>query len=151
MSDKETTKVDKMFNGLLCNKNHVIESNIYYLAFNYRGDVNVAVVTANQLANELLGNTDDILEFKLDFEQEKEQKESQFYTDRFFIVDQKYVVEFSPRDQHCFNLYKCSEEEKIDGTVEWYGEELVAEDIPWVCIKIEDCNGNELYNLTKTV
>ena len=128
-------------------KDNKIHMNTYYLAFKYRGDVNVAKVTANQIANELLGNTDDILDFKFNIDQEKEQKESQFYTDRFFIVDQKYVIEFSAKDPHCFNVYEHVEGE--DGT--WYGEHLIAENIPWVCIKIEDENGNELYNLAKEI
>lgn len=125
--------------------------NTYYLAFNYRGDVNVAVVTANQLANELLGNTDDVLDFKFNIDQEKEHKESQFYTDWFFIVDKKYVIEFSQYDPHCFNLYEYVEEETIEGIPEWCGEKLIAENIPWVCIKVEDEDGNELYNITKTI
>lgn len=123
-----------------------IHMNTYYLAFNYRGDVNVAKVTANQLANELLGSTDDILDFKYDIDEAGLVK-NQSFTDKYFIVDDMYVVEFSSKDPHCFNLYEYTEEE--DGT--WYGEHLVAENIPWVCIKIEDENGNELYNLTKEI
>ena len=124
--------------------------NTYYLAFNFKGDTNVAKITANQLANELLGQTDDILDFKFDL-YEKNHKESQFYTNRFFILDGYYVIEISDEDQHCFNIYECVEEERIDGGVDWCGEKMVAKNVPWVCIKIEDEEGNELYNLTKEI
>jgi len=124
--------------------------NVYYLAFSFRGDTNVAKITANQLANELLGHTDDILDFKFELG-EKKSKESQFYTNRFFIFDQYYVIEISDENQHCFNIYECVEEENVDGEIEWCGEKLVEKNVPWVCIKIEDEKGNELYNITNEI
>ena len=81
--------------------------NIYYLAFKYKQDVNVAVVTANQLANELLGNTDDIIGLKWNNEHGDSETgiSDQGYTNHFFIDGQRCVVEFSDKDPHFFDLY----------------------------------------------
>ncbi len=146
VSDNEISIFGFYVNPSDFGEDNKIHMNIYYLAFNYRGDVNVAKVTANQLANELLGSTDDILDFKYDVDDTGLVRNQSFF-DKYFIVDNMYVIEFSAKDPHCFNLYEYVEEE--DGT--WYGEHLIAENIPWVCIKIEDENGNELYNITKEI
>lgn len=123
--------------------------NIYYLAFKYKQDVNVAKVTANQMANELLGNTDDIVEFKWGHEHKDTETgpSDQGYTNHFFIDDKRYVVEFSSENPHFFDLYEYQKDE--DGN--WFGEKIVAKNIPWVCIRIEDEEGNEIYNLNNEI
>jgi len=122
--------------------------NIYYLGFKFKADVIVLKVTANQLANELLGNADNIMDLKWNHEH----KDTEFgiseqgYTNHFYIDGERYVVEFSD-DPHFLNLYEYHKED--DGT--WYGENRVAENIPWICLKIEDENGNEIYNLNNEI
>lgn len=122
--------------------------NIYYLAFKYKQDVNVAKVTANQMANELLGNTDDILDLKWGNEHKDTETgpSDQGYTNHFYIDGQRCVVEFSSEDPHFFDLYKYEKEDDY-----WVGEGLVAKHIPWICIRIEDEEGNELYNLNNEI
>lgn len=124
--------------------------NIYYLAFRYKNDVNVVRVTANQLANELLGNTDDIMSLKWDNEHTQNEFgiSDQGYTSHLWFDGNDYVIEFAP-DPHFFNIYKYVKDN--EGPNKWAGEGLVAENIPWVCIKIEDENGNEIYNLNNEI
>lgn len=145
-----TTAVDKFFHGMLCHETiNMQKCNIYYLAFKYKKDVNVVKVTANQLANELLGNTDDIFNLKWD----KEHKENEFglseqgFTKHLWFDGNDYVIEFAD-DPHFFNVYEAA---KYDDETEWYGEKKVADNIPWICIKIEDENGNEIYNLINEI
>lgn len=123
--------------------------NIYYLAFKYKGDVNVVKVTANELANELLGHTDDIIEFQLGID--KELKDSQYFYQKLYIVDQDYVVEFSDKNPGAFTICECEEEESIDGQKSVYAGTIIEPEVPWICIKIEDDKGNELYNLGKEI
>lgn len=124
--------------------------NIYYLAFRWKKDVTVFKVTANQLANELLGNTDDVMDLKW----KKERNEDDFgisdqgYTNHFWLDGDRYVIEFAD-DPHFLNLFKYVKDE--DDPSKWYGENKVAENIPWVCIKIEDEEGNEIYNLNNEI
>lgn len=122
--------------------------NIYYLAFKYKQDVNVAVVTANQLANELLGNTDDIIGLKWNNEHGDSETgiSDQGYTNHFFIDGQRCVVEFSDKDPHFFDLYKYKKEGEY-----WVGEGIIAKHIPWICTMIKDEEGNIIYDLNKEV
>lgn len=124
--------------------------NIYYLAFRYKNDVNVVRVTANQLANELLGNTDDIMSLKWDNEHAQNEfgVSDQGYTSHLWFDGNDYVIEFAP-DPHFFNIYKYVKDN--EGPNKWAGEGLVAENIPWVCIRIEDEHGNEIYNLNNEI
>lgn len=123
--------------------------NFYYLAFNYKGDVGVIKVSSTQLANETLGHTDDILDFK--FEEENQVNESQCFSEKMFLYDNDYVVEFDSLDLHCVCLSECTIETHIDGSEEVYIGKIVASGIPWVCVKIEDENGKELYNLSTEI
>lgn len=124
--------------------------NIYYLAFRYKNDVNVLRVTANQMANELLGNTDDIMSLKWDNEHNQNEFgiSDQGFTNRLWFDGSYYVIEFAT-DPHFFNIYKSVRDDEAPN--KWSGEGLVAENIPWVCIKIEDEQGNEIYNLNNEI
>lgn len=148
-SIKEATEIDKFFHGILCFEEK-LKCNVYYLAFRYEKDVNVVKVTANQLANELLGNTDDIVNLKWG----NERKEDDFgisdqgFTKHLWFDGKDYVIEFAD-DPHFFNIYKYVKDEEEPN--KWYGEHIIARNIPWICIKIEDWNGNEIYNLNNEI
>lgn len=125
-------------------------TNIYYLAFRWKRDVNVVKVTANQLANELLGNTDDIMDLKWGNERPEDNfgVSDQGFTYHLWFDGDDYVIEFA-EDPHYFNIYKFKRDD--EDHEQWYGETLVAENIPWICLKIEDENGNEVYNLNNEI
>ena len=127
-----------------------IPINIYYLAFRYKRDVNVVKVTANQLANELLGQTDDIFDLKWGNEHNDDEFgiSDQGFTRHLWFDGKDYVIEFAD-DRHFFNIYEYVKDE--EDSTKWYGENKVAENIPWVIIKIEDENGNEIYNLNNEI
>lgn len=124
--------------------------NIYYLAFRWKRDVNVVKVTANQLANELLGNTDDIMDLKWNDEREEDEFgiSDQGFTQHLWFDGREYVIEFA-MDPHFFNIYEFVRDS--ENKKEWYGEHMVADNIPWICIRIEDENGNEVYNLNNEI
>lgn len=140
-------KINNIYEPLKKNK---IKMNIYYLAFKYKEDVNVVKVTANQLANELLGNTDDIMSLKWDYEHVQNDFgiSDQGYTSHLWFDGKDYIIEFA-KDPHFFNIYKYVKDE--DGINNWSGEGLIAKNVPWICTKIEDENGNEIYNLNNTI
>ena len=146
---KETTAVDKFFHGILCFEEK-LKCNVYYLTFKYQKDVNVVKVTANQLANELLGNTDDI--FNLKWCKEREEDDfgisDQGFTKHLWFDGKDYVIEFAD-DPHFFNIYEYVKDEEEPN--KWYGEHIIAKNIPWVCIRIEDEHGNEIYNLNNEI
>lgn len=126
------------------------KTNIYYLAFKYKQNVNVVKVTANQMANELLGHTDDIQDLKWNHEREKNEFgiNDQGFTTHLWFDGNEYVIEFAD-DPHFFNIYQYVKDEEDPN--EWYGENIVAKDVPWICIKIEDEDGNEIYNLENVI
>lgn len=141
--------VDKFFKGMSVNC-EALKCNVYYLAFRYEKDVNVVKVTANQLSNELLGNTDDILDLKWGKEREEDEFgiSDQGFTRHLWFDGKDYVIEFAD-DPHFFNIYEyVKDEEELN---KWYGEHIIARNIPWVCIKIEDEDGNEIYNLNNEI
>ena len=125
-------------------------TNIYYLGFRWKRDVNVVKVTANQLANELLGSTDDIMVLKWNNERDEDGFgiSDQGYTYHLWFDGHDYVIEFAD-DPHFFNIYEYKKDE--EDPTKWYGEHMVAENIPWICLKIEDENGNEIYNLNNEI
>ena len=119
--------------------------NNYYLGFKYKGDVNIIVLTANQLANELLGDTDDIIEFKYSTKPSK--KEPQALVQRMYINDAYYYVEIDNQDPHCVQISKCIVEFNPEGEEEYVGGEVIERGIPWICVKITDSDNNIIYNL----
>jgi len=106
--------------------------NNYYLAFKYKNDVNIIKVSANELANELLGGTDDIFDFKYD----EKYKESQAFSKKMYICGNEYVVEL---DNDNIGHVMLSDTEG----------NIVEKSIPWICLRIEDCNGEIIYDISK--
>jgi len=116
--------------------------NNYYLGFKYKGEVNVVVVTANHLANTLLGNTDDIISFKWNKQDRK--KETQGFKDTIRINGIKYFIEIDDINPHCLMI---AEYLKSDDDKEAECGNIIARNIPWICIKITDSDNNIIYNL----
>ena len=114
-----------------------IPINIYYLAFRYKRDVNVVKVTANQLANELLGQTDDIFDLKWGNEHKDDEFgiSDQGFTRHLWFDGKDYVIEFAD-DRHFFNIYEYVKDE--EDSTKWYGENKVAEK----CAKHTDSGKN---------
>lgn len=105
--------------------------NNYYLAFKYKNDVNIIKVSANELANELLGGTDDILDFKYD----GEYKESQAFSKKMYICGNEYVVDL---DSDNIGHVILSDAEG----------NIVEKNIPWICLRIEDSFGQIIYDIS---
>lgn len=123
--------------------------NYYYLAFKYKDDVGVVKVSADQMANEMLGKTDDILDFMLDDSRPKTEK--QFFSRKMFLFDNEYIVEFDDKDNNCLCVCECENSINDEDDERFYAGEIIQRGIPWVCIKIEDEDGEELYNLTNEI
>ena len=104
--------------------------NKYHAIFNFNGEWVGFQFTANQLANMVLDKTDPIANFHYN------------NNDQSLDIIQKingheYNIVFSSCDPKCVSVYETLEN---DG-------ELIQENIPWLLLKIEDPNGNVLYNI----
>lgn len=89
-------------------------------------DFYTARFTADAIANELMGDNDDIMDFKYD----GEPSSYKIWTD----LPEGYELEFDDRDPRYFSVYK-------KGV-------LAESNVRWHLLKVYDDNGNVKYNLT---
>jgi hypothetical protein len=68
-----------------------------------------------------------------------------------YIFDKRYMVSFDDRDPNCVMLSECEDEDNIDGSENLYAGAIVASGIPWICIRIEDSEGNAIYKLDENI
>ena len=110
--------------------------NKYTITFPFQGEYQYVYITANQMANAVLDSTDDILDFRFN-------NDGQDFEQRLTIKDKKYDVTFNSNNPRCFNVYDVDEDD--------FGGTIVEENIPWLLLKIEDEDKNEIYNLNDYV
>ena len=115
--------------------------NKYTLAFPFMGEFHFITLNANQFANEAVPHGEDVFDF---FEQNPGQEmDCKIYGKG----NEQFSVEFCYNDISHLNVYRISDDENIDGTiVQGDGEK-----IPWLLVKIEDEDGNNLYGLSDYV
>lgn len=111
--------------------------NKYYAAFPFKGEYQYVMFDANQLANEVMSDTDDILEFKCD-------TEGQYFMKQIYHENQRYDVVFGS-EPHFMSVYY--PEDFKDESLAGY---VVEKDIPWILLKIER-DGNVLYNIADNI
>lgn len=108
--------------------------NKYYATFPFKGEYQYITFDSNQLANEVLSNTDDILEFKCE-------TDGQYFIQQIYHDGKAYDVTFGS-EPHFVSVY--NPEDLEDETLAGY---IVEKDIPWMLLKIEQ-NKEEKYNIT---
>lgn len=116
--------------------------NRYCLTFPFKGVYEFVYLNANEMANHMLGDTDDILEFIGDETLE------QSFEHTFTRGDESYLVDFAYNDCTKFNVYKINLNDRLE-------EDLVESDIPYLCIAIEQQQENgtwtPIYKLSDNV
>lgn len=110
--------------------------NVYHITFPFLGEFEFIKMTANQLANSVIDKYDGILDA---------------ICDEAYNGTQEFGVTFYGNDH---NPYYASFEQP--GKLSIYldnedGRTLVEKDVPWLLLKIEDSNGNDIYNLTNDI
>ena len=111
--------------------------NKYYIGFFFKDYFETVTFNANQLANTVIGETDDIINFMCD---EDEQYHGSNFTS--FVDDKIYVADFNKPTK--LNIYYGDNNDENDGFI-------VEENVPWILLKIEDENGKDLYVLTDNI
>ena len=107
--------------------------NKYTITFPFQGEYQYVYITANQMANAVLDSTDDILDFRFN-------NDGQDFEQRLTIKDKKYDVIISNPPYIKYDV----DEDDFGGTI-------VEENIPWLLLKVEDEDKNEIYNLNDYV
>lgn len=110
--------------------------NKYYFTFVFKGNFEFATFTANQLANSVLGRTDDILDFVCD----EEEVEPSIFSSEFRASD----------DEN----YSASWEEPTKLSIydsDANGGCLIEKNVPWILLKVVNKEGKVIYNLSDNV
>lgn len=113
--------------------------NRYCLSFPFKGEYKFIYVLANEMANELLGSGDDVLDMKYD-EEFKQSEDHIIYHDR-----KAYDVVFSFDGPTMVDVF--NHEDDGSGTI-------VERGIPYVCVAIDQNKDGQwvrLYNLSDNV
>lgn len=111
--------------------------NKYCITFPFQGEYQFAYLTANQLANAVLPNTDDILDFRFD-------NEGEDFCYPITVKNKQYEVVFTPDKPQYVNVYYTYDENGEKGG------NLVEKEIPWLLVTIEK-NKEIVYNLGDNV
>ena len=108
----------------------------YYVTFFFKNIFHFVNFTAEQIANEMLGDGEDIMHYLFD----KENRH--FMTVIHDDSGKEYDVTFGYNDPRFFNVFTKSENDEEDGI-------LVEKNIPWQVVKIVDENTKEtVYRIT---
>lgn len=116
--------------------------NRYCLTFPFKGSYEFIYLNSNEMANHMLGDTDDILDFRGNegLEQSREII--------FNRGPESYMVDFAYDDCKKFNVFSFSCDDRLD-------EELVEADIPYLCVAVEqmqdDGTWKAIYKLSDNV
>lgn len=106
--------------------------NKYLIQFVFDGQIYQVVFTANQLANSVIGNDDDILDFIC-------KEDEQYHAVNFTASNKKkYAADFS--EPMKLNIYYGENNDVNDGFI-------AAKDVPWQLMAVKDCTGEIVYNL----
>lgn len=109
--------------------------NRYYVTFVFQGGHYFVNFSANRLANELLGDTDDIAEFKY------QSNPSQYEPMSFRAKDgHEYDVDFTIGNPYALSVYNPAD----NGFV-------VEKDIPWQIIKVTNEDGEKIFDITDEI
>ena len=111
--------------------------NKYYIGFFFKGFFETVVFTAEQLANSVIGDTDDITDFICD-------EDNQYHGVEFnsYIDNKMYTADFV--EPKVLNIYYGDNNDENDGFI-------VEKDVPWVLLKVENKDSNVVYNLTDNI
>lgn len=113
--------------------------NRYCLAFPFRGEYHYIYVMANEMANELLGSGDDVLDFKSD------ENLGQSDEHHLSLKGKRYSVAFSFDGPTKVDVF----------TDDGLEETIVERGIPYVCVAVdelqEDGRWTRIYNLSDNV
>ena len=111
--------------------------NIYYITFQFKGEFEFIKLTANQLANSVIGHNDSVLNAVCD---ETHNGTQEFGTMFYGNDHTPYYASFEQPGK--LSVYLDNDD----------GGALVEKDVPWLLLKIEDdSNGIEIYNLTDDI
>lgn len=108
--------------------------NRYYVTFLFKGEYQFVNFDANQLANAVLPKGDDLSDFMY-------RDKKQYFTGTIWHNSTEYEVVFSLRGANCLSVYNTEEN----------GGYLVEGDIPWLVLKIENGDGDVVYDITKYI
>lgn len=114
--------------------------NKYTFTFPFLGEYHFITLTANQMANQVLEQSEDIFDF---YEQNDGQDMDTVF---FWAKGKKYSINFSFESLRLFNIYTVSDDENEDGSLVDGGE-----NVPWLLVRIEDEDGNKIYGLSDYV
>lgn len=119
--------------------------NKYYIAFPFMGAFQYITFTANEIANEVVKQGDDVLEAL----------ENAGQAPLHIIYGEKgkqYEVTFAYGNPHKLNVYEYISDERYDDPeYDGDGGYIVEKDIPYILLKIEDSDGKVIYNLTEHI
>lgn len=107
--------------------------NTYSAIFYFNGEWIPFKFTANQLANMILDQTDQIADFHYE-------DETQSLSLIKRIENKEYDIVFSADNPKCISVYETYEN----------GGELVQANIPWLLLKVVNPQNEVLYNINKT-
>ena len=110
--------------------------NRYYGTFPFKGEYFFIDFTSDQLANAAINHNDSVMGYVYD-------DKSRYFEEEFYCKGEKFCVTFSYHSTLKVNVFACEDE--------CGSEELVEKDIPWLLLKIEDGEGNVVYNLTDDI
>ena len=107
--------------------------NIFKVTFPFKGHYHFVQFTDEMIANNIMCQDD---EAYADIVYDEDGEEKKKYFEGKIYEQGEYIVTFGYNNSKVMNVYKRDDED----------EELIERDIPWCLLKVEDEEGNTIYN-----